>query len=160
MRSWWMVPMVLAVLGGCAGEGTTEPVLPEPEPVAAWFGGSTRVILSGNVLEIRGEMDPDHLRRGGRIWQRSGPYFYLFNVQVRDLLRDYPDLAAVRAVTYGPGGREIARAMLYRDRLSAIQWKEALARASLAQTQGTERPRRIEELIYYGEQHTEYAYRE
>lgn len=161
MRGSWMVlVLVLAALSGCAGGGATEPTLPQPDSVAAWFGEQTEASLSGNVLVIRGRMDPDYLRRGGRIWKRSGPYFYLFNVRVHELLRDYPELAAVRAVTLGPDGAELARAMLYRSELSEIQWKEALARASLAQTQGTENPRRIEQLIDFGEEHTEFRYAE
>lgn len=148
-----------AVLGaGCAAGDAAEPVLPPPDSTAAWFGGDTEVRHRGNVLEIRGEIDPDFLRRGGRIWERSGPYFYLFNVRVRDLLEQYPDLAAVRAVALAPDGRELARAVLHRDALSSVQWKEALARASLAQTRGTESPRRIEELIRFGEDHTEFEY--
>lgn len=149
---------VSALGAGCGRGEATEPVLPPADSTAAWFGEGTEVRHSGNVLEIRGEIDPDFLRRGGTIWERSGPYFYLFNVRVRDLLRDYPDLAAVRAVTVAPDGRELARALLHRDELSSVQWKEALARASLAQTKGTESPRRIEELIRYGEDHTEFSY--
>lgn len=146
----------LALLG--CGTAEREWVLPAPEEAAGWFGEGTEARLSGNVLELRGTVDPDFLRRGGRIWQRSGPYFYLFNVHVQALLRDYPDLAAVRAVALTEEGEELARATLLRGELSEIQWREALARTSLAQTQGTDNPRRIEELIRYGEDHTEFSY--
>ena len=162
MRSLWISWLVMSALlaGGCTSSDAREPLLPESDSVAAWFGAGTEVRLSGNVVEIRGEIDPEYLRRGGEIWKRSGPYFYLFNVHIRDLLLAYPDLAAVRAIAVGPDGAELARAMLHRDELSEIQWKEALARASLAQTQGTDRPRLIEELIRYGEDHTEFRYAE
>lgn len=133
-------------------------VLPDPEEAAAWFGEDAEATISGNVLELRGTMEGDFIRRGGRIWIRSGPYFYLFNVHVQGLLRDYPDLVAVRAITYSADGQELARATLHRGELSEYQWREALARASLAQTQGTESPRRVEELIRYGEDHTEFRY--
>lgn len=163
LRRGWKACVLCALAAlsaACADGDAAEPVLPPADSTAAWFGGSTEVRHSGNVLEIRGEIDPDFLRRGGRIWARSGPYFYLFNVRVRDLLLEYPDIAAVRAVTLSPDGREVARALLHRNELSVVEWKEALARASLAQTHGTESPRRIEELIRYGEDHTEFSYAE
>lgn len=160
MRGLVSAGMVVLFLlsGACSDRGAREPVLPAPDSVVTWFGERTTARLSGNVLEIRGEIDAEFLRRGGRIWERSGPYFYLFNIHIRDILLAYPDLAAVRAITVSPDGRELARAMLHRDELSEIQWKEALARGSLAQTQGTDNPRRIEELIRYGEEHTEFSY--
>ncbi len=133
-------------------------VMPDPSEAAAWFGPDAEASVSGNVLEIRGVMADDLLRRGGRIWERSGPFFYLFNVHVQQLLRDYPDIAAVRAITYSQDGEELARATLHRSELSEVQWREALGRASLAQSQGTESPRRIEELIRYGEDRTDHRY--
>lgn len=153
-----IVLLVTALAGvGCA-TGEREWVMPDPLEAAAWYGEGTEATVSGNVLEIRGTVNDEFLRRGGRIWERSGPFFYLFNVHVQSLFRDYPDLAAVRAITYSTDGEELARATLHRSELSEIQWREALGRASLAQSQGTESPRRIEELIRYGEDHTEYGY--
>ncbi len=133
-------------------------VLPDPAQASEWFGESTEASLSGNVLEIRGTVSDDFLLRGGRIWERSGPYFYLFNVHVQALLQEYPDIAAVRAITFSSDGEELARATLHRSELSEVQWREALGRASLAQSQGTASPRRIEELIRYGEDRTEFQY--
>lgn len=154
--------MTVVVLGAVAGAGCStaerEWVMPDPVEAAAWYGPGAEASVSGNVLEIRGVIEDDLLRRGGRIWERSGPYFYLFNVHVQALLRDYPDIAAVRAITYTTDGEELARATLHRSELSEIQWREALGRASLAQSQGTESPRRIEELIRYGEDRTEHRY--
>jgi hypothetical protein len=160
MRKLWLMALLggSVAAAGCSGAEAREARLPQAASVAAWFGEGTQARISGNVLEVRGEIDPDFLRRGGRIWERSGPYFYLFNVRVRDLLEEYPDLAAVRAVTLAPDGRELARAELHREELSVYEWKEALARASLAQRQGTKSPRRIEELIRYGEDHTKFRY--
>lgn len=155
-----MACLVGALLAGAAGcERKAEPwVLPQPDSVAAWYGEGTEARVSGNVLEIRGSVDPDYLRRGGSLWVRSSPYFYLFTVRVRDLLTTYPDLAAVRAVTYGPGGRELARATLPSRELNEFGWREALARTTLAQREGTENLRRIADLIRFGEEHTEYRY--
>lgn len=148
------------LLTACEERGPEDWVLPDPAASAAWFGEGTEAEIRGNLLEIRGTLSEDFLRRGGSIWAESGPYFYLFNVHVRDLLVEYPDLAAVRAITYSEAGEELARATLHRSALSEIQWREALARASLAQTEGTEKPQRVVELIRYGEEHTDYRYAE
>jgi hypothetical protein len=153
----FIVTAIALGLGGCQSP-EREWVLPDPAHVTEWFGESTEVSFSGNVLEIRGTLSEDFLRRGGRIWERSGPYFYLFNVHVQALLQEYPDIAAVRAITFSSDGEELARATLHRSELSEVQWREALGRASLAQSQGTASPRRIEELIRYGEDRTEFQY--
>jgi hypothetical protein len=153
----WKGALFVTLLAGCAG-GSREWVLPDPETAAAWYGDGAEARIDGNVLEIRGTMDADHLRRGGRIWARSGPYFYLFNVHVQALLEEYPDLAAVRARTFTVEGAEVAQAMLLRDELSPARWREALARASLAQREGTRNPRAVERLIQFGEDHTTYRY--
>lgn len=156
---WRMTFALLGVLaGGCAQEERRDWVLPEPTEVASWFGTGTEARISGNVVEIRGVIAPEFLRRGGSLWARSGPYFYLFNVHVRDLLVKYPDVAAVRAIAVTHDGRELARATLNRGELSEYQWREALALASLAQTEGTEHPRRVDDLIRWGEDHTEFTY--
>ncbi|MEX2584106.1 MAG: hypothetical protein WD766_12570 [Gemmatimonadota bacterium] len=151
------VTLLLGAVAACA-RGEEDWVLPDPGMVTEWFGESAEARLDGNVLEIRGRMEPDHLRRGGRIWARSGPYFYLFNVHVQRILVDYPDVAAVRARTFDQRGQEVATATLSRDRLSEFRWDEALARASLAQQEGTRSPRLVERLISFGEDHTEYTY--
>ena len=155
-RSVWALFAAGLLLGGCGTQ--QEWVLPEPAVAAEWYGDEVDARIDGNVLEIRGTMDADHLRRGGRIWAESGPYFYLFNVHVQRLLESYPDLAAVRAVTVDASGNELARAMLHRDKLNPVRWREALARSSLAQRDGTESPRTIERLIRFGEEHTDYEY--
>ena len=48
--------------------------------------------------------------------------------------------------------------MLPRGELSEFEWERALRLAAVAQQQGTERPRRIEELIEWGEEHTTFEY--
>lgn len=150
--------VALALAGGACAREERAPVLPDAGEVAAWYGEGTEAELDGAVLEVRGTIEPDFLRRGGRIWARSGPFFYLFTVRTRDLFEEYPDLVAVRAIARTRRGEEVARAILHRSELSEVQWRTALARASLAQTQGTANPRRIEELIEFGEDHTEFRY--
>lgn len=144
-------------LAGCEG-AAPDPVLPQPDSIEAWFGEAAEVRLNGNVLEIHGTVDPEYLRRGGSLWRQSSPYFYLFNVQIRDVLREYPDLAAVRAVTYGGSGEEIARATLHTRTLNEYEWREAVALTSLAQREGTASPRHVAALAKFGEEHTEYEY--
>jgi hypothetical protein len=161
-RRWQRLATALSALlviaaGACASENR-DWVLPDPALVSEWYGNGTEARMDGNVLEIQGSMDPEYLRRGGRLWARSGPYFYLFNVHVQELLREYPDIAAVRAVTSTPDGQEVARAMLHREQLSSVRWREALARASLAATEGTAHPRHVERLILFGEDHTQFEY--
>jgi hypothetical protein len=158
--SWMIVAPAVAVMlavAGCA-EPDRDPVLPEPDSVAAWFGEGTEAQLNGNVLEIRGTIDPEYLRRGGSLWRQSSPYFYLFNVRVREVLTEYPDLAAVRAVTFDGNGDEVARATLLARALNEYEWRDALALASLAQREGTENLRHISALIRFGEEKTEYEY--
>jgi hypothetical protein len=157
-RRFWMVTLVAGTFG-CAGERAPW-VLPDPDAATTWYGAGTTASIDGNVLDIQGTLDPDYLRRGGRIWARGGPYFYLFNVHVQQLFTDYPDLAAVRVRVSTPEGEELASAMLRRDALSEARWREALARASLAQQGGSENPRLIERLIQFGEDHTEFRYGE
>lgn len=152
--------IAFGTLAACDPGDNSEWLLPDPERVTTWFGEGTEASISGNVLEIRGSVDPDHLRRGGRIWARSGPYFYLFNVHVHNLFEEFPDLAAVRAITRTADGQEIARATLVRAEFPEPRWREALARSSLAQSQGTENPRNIERLIQFGEDHTRFEYRD
>lgn len=114
--------------------------------------------MNGNVLEIRGRVDPEYLRRGGSLWRQSSPYFYLFNVRIRDVLADHPDLAAVRAITLDGSGDQVARATLLARELNEYEWRDALALASLAQREGTENLRHIAALIRFGEEKTEYEY--
>lgn len=159
----WVVRIALLALTGLGCAGTSSErgwELPAAEEVAEWFGEDIEVAFDGNVLDIRGTMGPDVLRRGGRIWARGGPYFYLFNVHVQQLLIDYPDIAGVRATTLTEAGEEIAVVTLLRSDLNEIRWREALARASLAQREGTDNPRLVERLIRFGEDHTEYRYGE
>jgi hypothetical protein len=144
---------------GCDLQGRP-PVLPETDSLAAWFGEGTETRLNGNVLEIHGTVDTEFFRRGGSLWERSSPYFYLFNVKIRDIVASYPDLAAVRAVAYDESGDEVGRAMLHTRSLNEYEWRDAIALASLAQREGSQNLRHIDALIRFGEEHTEYAYRE
>lgn len=147
----------LLALAACGPRGERALQLPDAQRAAESYGEAAEATLRGNLLEVRIPI-ADELLRGGPIWARSGPYFYLFSPPTRDLFTEYPDLAAVRVVTVAPDGREIARAQLLRDALSEVRWREALARSALAQQQGTERPSTLEALTQFGEDHTEFEY--
>jgi hypothetical protein len=52
----------------------------------------------------------------------------------------------------------VAHATLTRDQLSGVLWRRSLNIAGQARRDGTERPALLEDLIRWGEQHTEYEY--
>lgn len=156
-RLWSVACVLLAVAAGCAREEGVGTELPNAATAAAEYGEGVEAELRGNLLEVRVEL-PDELRRGGRIWAQGSPYFYLLSGSTRDLFVENPDLAAVRVITENAAGEEVARATLLSDELSEFQWRDAIAIAALAQTEGTERPGRIQDLILFGEEHTEFEY--
>ncbi|MFW6079605.1 MAG: hypothetical protein ACODAE_08290 [Gemmatimonadota bacterium] len=122
--------------------------------------GVGEVRVSGNVVEVHAHQPPDQLRRGGTIWARAGPYFHLLSPSTRDLFEAWPGVAALRVVTHdGEGGEEVARAMLMRDAVpTGSNWRRTRSLLAHALREGTERPRRLEQLIQWGEDHTRYEY--
>lgn len=158
-RSDWrkaMFALLLCAGAGCEA-GDAPAVLPAPEAVSDRYGEQASAGLSGNVLQVTVPL-ADELLRGGSLWRRSGPFFYLFSPATRDLFVEYPDLAGVRVVATDAAGTELARATLRREVLSEFQWREALSVSAVAQKEGTARPRSIEELIYFGQDHTDFTY--
>ena len=114
--------------------------------------------FEGRVLVYRALQEPEQLRRGGSLWARVGPYIYLFTPATREVFQKWNGVSAVRAITSTPGTREIARATLSRDELSDILWRRSLNLLGRALQEGTARPRLLEELVSWGEEHTEYRY--
>lgn len=151
---------VLALTLAPAGCRRVELRLPTAEEVERRYPyeGRLETRLRGNVVELLAYQPTDHLRRGGALWARVGPYILLFSEETRELFRDYPGVAAVRAITLAPGGAEVARATLLRDELNEITWREALALAGRARVEGTRRPARLEALVRWGEDHTSFRY--
>lgn len=138
-----------------------------PGPVAtaeqaeALFGkhhGFVSADVSGNVVEVRFQQPQEHLVRGGSLWARVGPYIYLFTEDTRELFRQYPGVAAVRTITIDGAEQEIARAMLLNDGMHEFEWRRSLGLVGLAIHEGTQRPRRVEELASWGESQTEFEY--
>lgn len=136
----------------------TLPAAEEVERVYAAQGVDADVALSGNVVELRVTQDPRQLQRGGSLWARVGPYIYVFSPGTREVFETWGGVSAVRAITLTPSGEEVARALLTRDRLNDITWRRALNILGTALQEGTERPSRLDALVEWGEENTEYRY--
>lgn len=153
-----MLPALLLgiLVMGC--EPADEPVeLPTVETVEAAYGDAVEAEVSGNLVRLTVPM-PEGFERGGTLWARSGPYFYLFTTATRDLMLTYPDLAGVEVVATTVNDREVARARLLRGALNDLTWPRAIAYASQAQTEGTESPRYLDRMVRHGEEVTEFEY--
>lgn len=151
----------LALLSGLLAVGCAddrERTLPAETALAGLYGEAAHVRLNGNVVDVRVRQDPAQLRRGGELWAKVGPYIYLFSPQTREIFQDWDGVAAVRVRTFAGGDREVARAMLRRDELTAVTWQEAHARVSRARLEGTDDPGHLAALVRYGEDHTEFEY--
>ena len=152
------LPLALIALAGC---GEDEPaVLPSAEEVESYYlyPQGLEASMEGAVAEIEAVQPTRHLERGGRIWARSGPYILLFSEETRSLFRDYPDLTGVEVTTVTPDGAPIARARLHRDSLTGTLWRRSMNIAGRARKEGTERPALLEDLVRWGEEHTDYEY--
>lgn len=148
--------LVSALLAAC----TSEPlVVPTADQVAEYYTSNAiaDVQMSGNVAEIRVRQEAAQLRRGGSLWARVGPYIYLFTAPTQQVFLDFNGLAGVRVITE-VGTAEVARALLTRDALNDLTWRRALNINGLARRDGTERPALMEDLIRWGEDHTEFRY--
>ncbi len=151
--------LVLALAtAGCAK--APELALPTSEEIESHYSSDTALEaeINGNVAEISVQQAAGQLRRGGTLWAKVGPYIYLFSKETRQLFEDYPGLAAVRVITRTASGAEISNALLARDELSDILWRRSLNISGLARRDGTEHPGLLEDLIRWGEEHTEHEY--
>jgi hypothetical protein len=157
------VLLAAVILAGCdrilpGSRDTTLPPIDSVQAIYARHGLQGELRLEGTVLEFRAEQDPEQLRRGGSLWARVGPYIYLFTPATREVLDTWPGVSAVRAITLTGGTREVARATLRRDELSDVQWRRSLNILGRALQSGTQRPRVLEELVSWGENHTDHRY--
>jgi len=134
--------------------------VPTPEQVVDYYTSVTDLSadIRGNVAVITVVQSANQLRRGGSLWARVGPYVYLFTEETHQLFEDFPGLAAVRVSTQTAGGVDVASAILKRDELSGVLWRRSLNIAGHARRDGTERPGLLEDLIRWGEDHTEHEY--
>lgn len=115
--------------------------------------------IVGNVAVITVEQSAMQIRRGGRLWAMVGPYIFLFTEETRQLLEDHPGLAGVRVNTR-VGSAQVATALLAREDMPDILWRRSLNIAGKARRDGTQRMTLLEELVEWGESHTEYEYNE
>ena len=147
-----------AVAAGACEE--TPPTVPDADAVESYYEipSRTSVEMNGNVAEIRVDQPGDQLRRGGPIWAKVGPYVYLFSEPTRDLFADYDGLAGVRVTTVAPTGEWVARATLPRSALNGITWQRALNISGHARKSGSQRLTLLEDLIRWGEEHTDFEY--
>lgn len=149
--------ILMPLLASCEEPDLT---VPTAEQVAAYYTyeGQLTAEMSGNVAEITIRQPGNQLRRGGTIWAKVGPYIFLFSPPTQQLFEDFGGLAGVRVITTAPGGTEVARSFLLRDDLNDLTWRRALNIAGVARRDGTEQPSRLEDLVHWGEDHTEYEY--
>jgi hypothetical protein len=163
----WPIPFGAAVASlGVLAAACQEPVdltLPTAEEAAGYFASVqdlAEVEINGNVALVVVRQSADQLRRGGTLWAKVGPYIYLFSDETRQLFLDYDGLAGVRVMTQTAGGATVANALLRRDELTDVLWRRALNIAGQARRDGTERITLMEDLIDWGEDHTEFEYNE
>ena len=154
--------LALTVLAAAACMEQPELAVPTPEQVETYYASVTELSaeINGNVAAITVVQSANQLRRGGTLWARVGPYIYLFTEETHRLFEDFPGLAAVRVSTQTAGGVPVASALLTRDELSGVLWRRSLNIAGQARRDGTERPALLEDLIEWGEEHTEHEYSE
>lgn len=153
---------VAVLLGGalaCGGAG--DPRLPTAEEVESYYeyASDLEAEIVGNVAVITVEQSAEQLRRGGRLWAKVGPYIFLFTEETRRLFEDFPGLAGVRVVTR-VGSAEVANVLLAHEELSDVLWRRSLNIAGKARRWGTEQMTLLEDLVEWGEAHTEYTYNE
>lgn len=148
---------------GCAERGERLD-LPTVAQVDSVYDQATNdpdsISISGNVVELRYRQPTEQITRGGSLWARVGPYIYLFTPATRSLFEGFADVGGVRVITIAPDGTEIARAMLPREQMTDLRWRRSLNLLGHALQEGTQRPTRLEDLIEWGERHTEHRYEE
>lgn len=152
--------IVCALLSGACAP-TADGTLPTADDVVAAYeySGDVSAEITGNVAVLTVAQDPQQLRRGGSLWAKVGPYVFLFSVETRQLFIEYSGLAAVRVITR-VGDAEVANAILTADELSDVLWRRSLNIAGQARRDGTNRMTLLEDLVEWGESHTEFSYNE
>lgn len=151
------VSLTLVWTVGCEDVDLAVPDAHEVESVYT-YEGSLSASMNGNVAEITIEQPARQLRRGGTLWAKVGPYVLLFSKETQSLFEAYPGLAGVRVITRSSDDGEVARALLTRDALNDLTWRRAINIAGRARKNGTTRPTLLEDLVRWGEDHTQHQY--
>jgi len=150
--------MGVLALSVLACEAPPDPGMPSAEAVEAYYDArGLTAQVAGNVVTISVPQDAQQLRRGGALWVKVGPYVFLFSEETYQLLVDYPAVAAVRVVTR-VGEADVASALLARNELSDVLWRRGMNIAGKARRDGTRRVTLLEDLVEWGEAHTEFEY--
>lgn len=149
--------LVAGLVSGCQRE--RDVTLPDAGEVATYYDydAGLEAEVVGNVAVITVTQSAQQLRRGGSLWARVGPYVFLFTEETRQLFEDFPGLAGVRVITT-VGSAEVANALLLREELSGVLWRRSLNIAGRARRDGTTRVTLLEDLVDWGETHTEFQY--
>jgi len=122
------------------------------------FHGPIHAEIRGNVAQVTVEIPPSEIERGGALWAKSVPYIFLFSRGTLELFEDHPGLAGVRFVARAPDDALIAQALLERGALTPATWPRALSIAGTARKEGTDSPARMQDLVHWGEDHTDFEY--
>jgi len=149
--------LMLAALAAC--QPARDLPLPDADQVVSYYeyDGDLQAEIAGNVAVLTVEQSAQQLRTGGTLWAKVGPYVFLFSDETRQLFLDYAGLAGVRVVTR-VGDAEVANALLARDELTGVLWRRSLNIAGRARRDGTSRMTLLEDLVEWGEDHTDFAY--
>lgn len=151
--------LLLAVPVACAAP--SDGTLPTAEQVLSYYQSDRTMDaeIVGNVAVLRVSQSAEQLRRGGSLWAKVGPYVFLFSEETRQLFTDFDGLAAVRVITT-VGDTEVANALLAHEELSDVLWARSLNIAGRARLEGTNRMTLLEDLVEWGEAHTDFTYNE
>jgi hypothetical protein len=160
-RYFRAVGIAVAVGLASACEAPPDGALPTPEQVLSFYQSdrSLEAEITGNVAVLKVAQSAEQLRRGGALWAKVGPYVFLFSEETRRLFTDFDGLAAVRVITT-VGGVEVANALLAHEELNDVLWARSLNIAGRARLEGTNRMTLLEDLVDWGEAHTEFTYNE
>lgn len=153
------VVLLLVVMAAAGCEETPQSV-PTASEVESYYTyrGELEASVEGGTVEIRATQPSEQLQRGGTLWAKVGPYIILFSEETRRLFQEHEGVSAVRVVTTTPDGGEVARAYLPREAMTGLMWNRALNIAGEARQSGTERPALLEDLVRWGEDHTDFSY--
>lgn len=152
--------ILLAVAAACDPGGAPDHPVPsasEIEPLYQYAGG-LEVEISGNVAQITVRFDPAEFERGGNLWAKAFPFIFLYSPATRDAFQEHPGLGGVRVIGQHPNGDIVAQALLSRGVLNEITWRRAINIAGRARQEGTTRPALMQELVRWGEDHSEFEY--
>jgi hypothetical protein len=162
-RRWLAALLACSLVTGCDRIfKSNAPALPAIDEVRTAYekSGVTNADIEyeGTTIVLRVRQPPAQLQRGGSLWAKVGPYIYLFNPATQRIMDANPGISAVRVITLGTRGREVARATLLAGALNELTWLRTLNLLGHAVNEGTARPGTLSDLVRWGEEYTRYRY--